>query len=161
MIILVKVKFNDINITNVISITKARDSFNSLVNSIIEFNDVPVLTYKRGNVVLMSYDNYAYLCEIIGKLPDFEDSDIVNVTKAQRNLYNLVALVTENEKIINITNKSGSVALMSWSEYRSLCETAYLCSIPGLMESIEKAANAPRSEFVQMNKIDWDKVDEF
>ncbi len=155
------IKLINMNITNIINITNARDNLYNLVHSVIEFNEVPVITAKSGNAVLMSWNDYTFLCKMIELVPKFEDSNVVKITNARNDLYNLVDSVIKNEKAINITNNKGSVILMSWKEYRSLCETVYIFSIPGLTESIIKASKTPLSECVQMNKIDWDKVDEF
>ena len=61
------------------------------------------------------------------------------ITKAQKNLYQLVENVNENEDGKN-------AVLISEEEWNSIQETMYLYSIPGMVESIIEARNEPLSE---------------
>ena len=61
----------------------------------------------------------------------------VNATTARQNLYQLIAEVNRNSVPITITNNRGKNAvLLGEEDWNALQETIYLCSIPGMAESI-------------------------
>ncbi|MBQ8075737.1 MAG: type II toxin-antitoxin system Phd/YefM family antitoxin [Oscillospiraceae bacterium] len=61
----------------------------------------------------------------------------VNATNARQNLYQLIAEVNRNSIPITITNNRGKNAVLIGEEdWNALQETVYLCSVPGMMESI-------------------------
>ncbi|NEQ09479.1 MAG: type II toxin-antitoxin system prevent-host-death family antitoxin [Moorea sp. SIO4E2] len=61
----------------------------------------------------------------------------LTVTAAQKELINLVELVTEENKVYEIEISNGSAVLISLKNYESLQETLELLSIPGMMESLQ------------------------
>jgi antitoxin YefM len=63
----------------------------------------------------------------------------LTVSAAQKNLTNLVKLVTEEGKVYQIETDSNSAILISHKDYESLQETLELLSIPGLRESLQKS----------------------
>ena len=79
---------------------------------------------------------------------------IVNISNFRKDLFNYVNQALEFEEPINICSKKGNVILMSEEEWRGWQETMYLCSIPGMKESIIEGMNTPTSECVE---IDWRK----
>lgn len=70
---------------------------------------------------------------------------IVTATKASGNLYALIDEVNTSHEPIQITGKRGNAVLISEDDWRSIKETLYLQSIPGMVESIQKA----RSEGIE------------
>lgn len=78
---------------------------------------------------------------------------ILNATEARRNLYSLIDEVLESHEPIQIKGKRGSAVLISEEDWRSIQETLYLMSIPGMRESIVEGMNAPDSEFFR--DIEW------
>ncbi len=61
----------------------------------------------------------------------------VNATAARQNLYQLIAEVNRNSTPITITNSRGKNAvLLGEDDWNALQETIYLCSVPGMAESI-------------------------
>ena len=61
----------------------------------------------------------------------------VNATTARQNLYQLIAEVNRSSIPITITNNRGKNAvLLGEDDWNSLQETIYLCSVPGMMDSI-------------------------
>ena len=61
----------------------------------------------------------------------------VNATTARQNLYQLIAEVNRNSIPITITNNRGKNAvLLGEDDWNALQETIYLCSVPGMMDSI-------------------------
>lgn len=61
----------------------------------------------------------------------------INITNARQNLFHLVADVNVGFNPITIVNNKGKNAvLISEDEWKSIEETLYLSSIPGLVEDI-------------------------
>ncbi len=63
----------------------------------------------------------------------------LTATNAQKDLINLVKLVTEENQIYEIEISNASAILISQKNYESLQETLELLSIPGLRESLQKS----------------------
>jgi antitoxin YefM len=70
----------------------------------------------------------------------------ISVTNARNDLSNLIKEVAESSQPIQITGKNGNAVLLSEDNWRSIQETLYLLSIPGMRESIIEAKNAPIEE---------------
>lgn len=73
----------------------------------------------------------------------------ISVTKARANLYKLLEEAAMSHEPIQITGKNGNAILLSEDDWRSIQETLYLTSIPGMKESIIEARNAPLDEFTE------------
>ncbi len=67
----------------------------------------------------------------------------ITATKARENLYKLIADSSTESEPIQITGKKGNAILISESDWRSIQETLYLVSIPGMRESIMKGMKEP------------------
>jgi antitoxin YefM len=65
------------------------------------------------------------------------DSIIIPVTEARQTLFGLIDRVNESHEPITIVGKRGNAVLLSEDDWRSIQETLYLKSIPGIWESIE------------------------
>ena len=63
----------------------------------------------------------------------------VTATNARSKLYSLIDETNESHEPIQITGKRGNAVLVSEEDWRSIQETLYLQSIPGMVESIRKA----------------------
>ena len=61
--------------------------------------------------------------------------------------------VTRTKKPIYIHDTQNDCVLLSGDEWRSIQETNYLKSIPGVWESIIEGMNAPDSEFVDADTV--------
>ena len=77
----------------------------------------------------------------------------INVTKARANLYNLLIEASESHEPIQITGKKSNAILVSEEDWRSIQETLYLLSIPGMRKSIIKGLNA--DVMTDTQKLDW------
>lgn len=77
-----------------------------------------------------------------------------NITKARSTLFELAERVVKFNDTINVTTKDGSFVMISEEDYNGLMETLYLCSIPGMKESLLKGMKTPAEECVE---IDWRK----
>ena len=76
----------------------------------------------------------------------------INITNAKQNLFQRVADVNVGFNPITIVNNKGKNAvLISEDEWKSIEETLYLSSIPGLVEDIN---NIRKNE-------NWDEAKEF
>ena len=67
----------------------------------------------------------------------------INITNARKNLYKLVESLSDSHEPIYITGKTKSAVLISEDDWRSIEETLYLLSIPGMRESIVKGMKEP------------------
>ncbi len=78
-----------------------------------------------------------------------------NITNFRKNLFEYVNQAIDYNDVININTKSGNVVMMSEEDYNGLMETLYLSTVPGVKEQIIEASNAPDSEFVGENEVEW------
>jgi len=67
----------------------------------------------------------------------------INITNARKDLYKIVDSVNKSHEPIHITGKNGSAVLIGEEDWRSIEETLYLTSIPGMRESIIEGINTP------------------
>lgn len=73
--------------------------------------------------------------------------EIINITSARQNLFQLISDVNKGFNPINIVNSKGDDAvLISGSDWRDIEETIYLNSIPGYVETVEEALKEDRSK---------------
>jgi len=77
----------------------------------------------------------------------------INITTARKNLYKLVESLSETHEPIHITGKSKSAVLVGEDDWRSIEETLYLLSIPGMRDSILKGMKEPLSK--ASTKVTW------
>lgn len=73
----------------------------------------------------------------------------VTATTARAKLYSLLDDVAANHEPIQITGKRGNGVLIAEEDWRSIQETLYLTSIPGMRESILKGMKEPVSKCVR------------
>lgn len=74
---------------------------------------------------------------------------IVNATTARNNFFKLMEEVITTHEPVYITGKTGNVIMLSEEDYRSIQETLYLCSVPGMREIIVEGLNTPLDECVE------------
>lgn len=67
----------------------------------------------------------------------------VPVAKARSKLYQLLDEAADSHEPIQITGKRSNAVLVSEEDWRSIQETLYLLSIPGMRESIRKGMAEP------------------
>ena len=77
----------------------------------------------------------------------------VTATKARGSLYSLIDEVNESHEPIQITGKRGNAVLIAEDDWRSIRETIFLNSIPGMVDSIKQA----RAEGIEAGakELDW------
>jgi antitoxin YefM len=67
----------------------------------------------------------------------------ITATQARQTLYNLVDQVSLSHEPVQIAGKRNSAVLISEDDWRSIQETLYLTSIPGMKESIVRGLKTP------------------
>lgn len=77
----------------------------------------------------------------------------ITVTEARRNLYRLLDEVAVTSEPVHISGKRAAAVLVSEADWRSLEETVYLTSIPGMAESIREGMETPIEDCVE--ELDW------
>ncbi len=77
----------------------------------------------------------------------------INITNARKNLYKLVDSLSDTHEPVHITGKNKSAVLVSEDDWRSIEETLYLLSIPGMRDSILKGMREPIEK--SSDKIEW------
>ena len=77
------------------------------------------------------------------KYIDMADSPIISITEARQTLFGLVDQVNQSHEPVTIIGKRGNAVLLSEEDWRSIQETLYLKSIPGVWESIEEGMQEP------------------
>ncbi|MBO5046737.1 MAG: type II toxin-antitoxin system Phd/YefM family antitoxin [Clostridia bacterium] len=77
---------------------------------------------------------------------------ITNATSLRKNLFSYLDAAAVNDEKIIVTTKSGNAVIISEEYLRSLEETCYLYSIPGMKDSIQEGINTPTSECTE---LDW------
>ena len=70
----------------------------------------------------------------------------ISATAARSIIYKLLDDATASHEPIKITGKRSNGVLVSEDDWRSIQETLYLVSIPGLRDSIREGLAAPISE---------------
>ena len=77
----------------------------------------------------------------------------ITVTNARSKLYRLIDEVTSSHEPITITGKRGNAILISEEDWKSIQETLYLLSVPGMGDSIRKGLKTPVEECSE--ELDW------
>ena len=70
----------------------------------------------------------------------------IPVTQARSKLYQLVDEAADSHEPIQITGKRSNAILVGEDDWRSIQETLYLLSVPGMRVSIRKGMNEPLSK---------------
>ena len=68
------------------------------------------------------------------------------VTQARSKLYQLLDEAADSHEPIQITGKRSNAVLVSEDDWRSIQETLYLVSIPGMRDSIRQGLAEPLSK---------------
>ena len=78
---------------------------------------------------------------------------VLTAKAARTDLYNLIERTKEFHEPIIISGKRNNAVLISEDDQNSIQETLYLCSIPGMRESILEASKESLEESVK--EPDW------
>ncbi len=77
----------------------------------------------------------------------------LTATQARKELYRLLDEASETHEPIQITGKRSNAVLISEEDWRSIQETLYLSSIPGMQDSIIEGLQTPLEETDE--ELDW------
>lgn len=70
----------------------------------------------------------------------------LTATQARKKIYRLLDEAAETHEPIQITGKRSNAVLVSEEDWRSIQETLYLSSIPGMADSIKEGMKTPLEE---------------
>lgn len=77
------------------------------------------------------------------------------VTNFRKDIYNLLEQTIKFNEPVNVSTKNGNAVVLSEDEYNGMVETLYLYSFPELKDQLKEDMNAPLSEFVSEDEVDW------
>ena len=77
----------------------------------------------------------------------------INITKARKDLYNLVEKVNLYNEPALIISKKGNAVLVSEDDWNALQETIYLNSIPNMAKSIKEGIDTPLENCIPEENI--------
>jgi prevent-host-death family protein len=77
----------------------------------------------------------------------------LTATEARAKLYRLLEQVASTHEPVLITGRQTNAVLISEEDWRSIEETMYLLSIPGMRESIIGGLNTPIEE--SDDEVEW------
>ena len=78
----------------------------------------------------------------------------ITASTARRDFDGILETVIDLGESVSIATDKGAAILVGQEEWSGMLETLYLQSIPGMLESIEAAREAPASE--RLEDIGWD-----
>lgn len=76
----------------------------------------------------------------------------VSATQARQRLYRLIDETASSHEPIQISGKRGNAVLLSEEDWKSIQETLYLLSIPGMRESIRDGMDTPTTRCAESLK---------
>lgn len=79
--------------------------------------------------------------------------NIYSASAARANLFKLIDEVSLSHQPVHITGKRHNAVLISEEDWRSIEETMYIMSVPGLKESIQEENATPIDQCIR--KLDW------
>ncbi|MEW5947990.1 MAG: type II toxin-antitoxin system Phd/YefM family antitoxin [Thermodesulfobacteriota bacterium] len=77
----------------------------------------------------------------------------LTASEARAKLYRLIDEAAASHEPVLITGKRKNAVLISEEDWRSVQETLYLLSIPGMRESIREGMNTPIEKCAK--ELDW------
>ncbi len=77
----------------------------------------------------------------------------LTATQARKEIYRLLDEASETHEPIQITGKRTNAVLISEDDWRSIQETLYLSSIPGMQDSIVEGLKTPIEDTDE--ELDW------
>jgi prevent-host-death family protein len=77
----------------------------------------------------------------------------ITATRARANLYRLMEEAAVTSEPVQITGKRTNAVLVAEDDWRSIQETLYLLSVPGMRASIREGLETQLDECVE--ELDW------
>ena len=88
-------------------------------------------------------------------VPSLVLTNTVNATTARQGLFRLMDETAESHTPILVTGRRTNAVLMSEEDYRSIQESLYLISIPGLREDLLAGMKEPVSKMPTRRTLKW------
>lgn len=92
---------------------------------------------------MLSFFGPSKMVDKADAFPYASDMTSIRATHARTKLYQLLDEAADSHEPIKITGKRANGVLISEEDWRSIQETLYLLSIPGMRESIRKGMKEP------------------
>lgn len=78
-----------------------------------------------------------------------------NITNFRKNIFGILEQTIKYNEPVNISTKDGNAIIISEEDYNGLVETLYLYNVPGLREKLVEGLQAPVSECIKENEVEW------
>lgn len=78
-----------------------------------------------------------------------------NATNFRKNIFHMLEQTIKYNEPVNISTKDGNAVVISEEDYNGLMETLYLCSIPGMRDTIQEGIQTPASACVPEDEVEW------
>lgn len=79
----------------------------------------------------------------------------MNITNFRKQIFNVLEQTIKFNEPVNISTKDGNAVVLSEEDYNGLMETLYLSSVPKMKEQLIEGMNAPVSECIPENEVEW------
>ena len=79
----------------------------------------------------------------------------MNITSFRKNIFSVFEQAIKFNQPVNISTKDGNAVVISEADYRSLIETLYVSSVPGLKEQILAGMKEPLSDSQPEDEVTW------
>ena len=109
---------------------------------------IVMLLYLHGLTTSTEWRTFRILIHLSIKI-----MKTLTATQARKELYRLLNEASETHEPIQITGKRANAVLISEDDWRSIQETLYLSSIPGMQESIVEGLKTPVEDTDE--ELDW------
>lgn len=81
--------------------------------------------------------------------------NIFNASTARANFFKMIEDTVASSEPSIITSKAGNVVMISEEDYKSIQETLYIHSVPGLAENIINGMNEPLKNMINADEVEW------
>jgi PHD/YefM family antitoxin component YafN of YafNO toxin-antitoxin module len=78
-----------------------------------------------------------------------------NITNFRKNIFGLLEQTIKYNEPLNINTKAGNAVIISEDDYNGLMETLFLCSAPGMKETIMSGLRVSIDECLPENEVEW------
>lgn len=80
----------------------------------------------------------------------------MSATKAQENLFKIMAFVNDSSQPLTLTNSKGKNAvIIGEDDWNAIQETLYLNSIPGMAKSLIAGKNSDLNDCLYEDEVSW------
>ena len=80
---------------------------------------------------------------------------IINIMNFRDDVFTMLENTIKYNDPLTVTTKVGNAVILSEEDYRSLMETLYLISIPEVKMALDEGKEAPLSECIPEDEVEW------